>query len=101
MPFGYRLFKLFCKTNISSLYPEEGWHIEWKKYNNEEIHFDFTRCIYLETTQRYNCAELCPLFCGNDDITLAGYSPNILFERSETLGRGQTKCDFHFKNGKY
>jgi hypothetical protein len=101
MPFGYNLFKLFCKSNVSAYYPKEGWNIEWIKYNNEEIHFDFTSCIYMETTQRYKCLELCPLFCANDDITLAGYSPNIIFERIETLGRGQTKCDFHFKNGKF
>ena len=101
MPFGYSLFKLFCKSIIAKQYPKEGWHTEWIKYNNEEIHFDFTSCIYVETTKRYNCLELCPLFCANDDITLAGYSPNIIFERSETIGRGQSKCDFHFINGNY
>ncbi len=101
MPFGYYIFKMFCKLTITNQYPKEGWHIEWVKYSNKEVHFDFTSCIYLETTQRYNCLELCPLFCTNDDITLAGYSPNIIFERTETLGRGQSKCDFHFTNGKY
>lgn len=100
MPFGYQLFKLFCKSIIASQYPKEGWHTEWIKYSNEEIHFNFMSCIYVETTKRYNCLELCPLFCANDDITLAGYSPNILFERTETIGRGHTKCDFHFINGK-
>jgi hypothetical protein len=101
MPFGYSLFKLFCKSIIARQYPKEGWQTEWIKYNNEEIHFDFTGCIYAETTKRYNCIELCPLFCANDDITLAGYSPNIIFQRSETIGRGQAKCDFHFINGKH
>lgn len=101
MPFGYSLFKLFCRTIIAKQYPKEGWHTEWIEYNNEEIHFDFTSCIYAETTKRYDCFELCPLFCANDDITLAGYSPNIIFERSKTIGRGQSKCDFHFINGNY
>ena len=101
LPFGYSLFKLFCKSVISSQYPKEGWHTEWIKHNNEEIHFNFMSCIYVETCKQYNCIELCPLFCANDDITLAGYSPNIMFERSETIGRGYTKCDFHFINGKY
>lgn len=101
LPFGYSLFKMFCKLMIRDQYPKEGWDVKWIKYNNQEIHFDFTSCIYMETTRRYNCIELCPLFCANDDITLAGYSPNIIFERSETLGRGQTKCDFHFVNSKY
>ena len=101
MPFGYPLFKLFCKSIIANQYPEEGWHTEWIQYTDEEIHFDFTSCIYMETTKRYHCPELCPLFCANDDITLAGYSPSIVFERSGTIGRGQTRCDFHFINGKY
>ena len=101
IPFGYSLFKLFCKSIITEQYPKEGWNTEWIKYNNEEIHIDFTSCIYMETTRIYNCIELCPLFCANDDITLAAYSPNIIFERSETIGRGQNKCDFHFINGKY
>lgn len=100
MPFGYNLFKLFCGSIIAGQYPKEGWNTEWIKNNNEEIHFDFTSCIYVETTKRYNCIELCPLFCANDDITLAGYSPNIIFKRSETIGRGHAKCDFHFVNGK-
>ncbi|WP_408629725.1 L-2-amino-thiazoline-4-carboxylic acid hydrolase [Alkaliphilus flagellatus] len=101
------VFLVKCHLDIVYLscfakqYPKEGWHTEWIKYNNEEIHFDFTSCMYVETTKRYNCLELCPLFCANDDITLAGYSPNIIFERSETIGRGQSKCDFHFINGNY
>lgn len=101
LPFSYSLFKMFCRSIIIKQYPKEGWHTEWVKYDNEEIHFNFTNCIYVETTKKYNCLELCPLFCANDDITLSGYSPNIIFERSETIGRGQSKCDFHFINGKY
>lgn len=101
MPFGYNFFKLFCKEIMGKQYPVEGWDTEWKKYDNEEIHFDFTSCIYAETTKKYNCPELCPLFCKNDEITLVGYSPNIIFKRSGTIGRGQSKCDFHFINGKY
>ena len=57
-------------------------------------------CIYLDTTKRYNCVEMCPLFCKNDDVILAGYKPAVVFERSGTLALGQDACDFHFKNGK-
>ncbi len=101
MPFGYRLFQLFCRSFFEKQYPREGWDTQWIKYDNEEIHLDITSCIYLETTKKYHCPELCPLFCANDEITLAGYSPNIMFERSGTIGRGQAKCDFHFTNQKY
>ncbi|SHI57935.1 L-2-amino-thiazoline-4-carboxylic acid hydrolase [Clostridium cavendishii DSM 21758] len=100
MPFGYKLFKVTCKSLIEKQYPQEGWDIEWIKYDNKEIHVDFKTCIYMETTKKYNCSELCPLFCSNDDITLGGFAPNIIFERNGTIGRGQDKCDFYFINGK-
>lgn len=100
MPFGYAVFKLFCKRIIATQYPKEGWDIQWITYDNKEMHFDYSRCIYMDTTMKYNCPELCPVFCANDDTTFAGYAPNILFERNNTIGRGSKKCDFHFKNGK-
>ena len=81
-------------------YPKEGWDIQWIKYDVNEIYFDMKSCIYFAITQKYNCVELCPLFCANDDITLAGYKPAIVFERNETIGKGQNRCDFHFKNKK-
>jgi len=101
LPFGYYLFKMFCKTIIVKQYPKEGWDIHWIKYDEHEIHFDMKSCIYFEITRKYNCPEICPLFCANDDITLTGYKPAIVFERSETIGKGQNRCDFHFKNKKY
>ena len=101
IPFGYSIFRLFCKSIITSQYPHEGWKTEWVRYDEMEIHFNFTSCIYVDTTKQYNCFELCALFCANDDITLAGYAPNILFLRSETIGRGHSHCDFHFVNEKY
>lgn len=50
IPFGYKLFKLFCKSIMQKEYPVEGWDIEWKQYDKKEIHFDMKRCIYMETT---------------------------------------------------
>lgn len=58
-------------------------------------------CIYFETTQKYNCTEICPLFCANDDVVLSDYSPAIIFERCGAIARGHDICDFHFKNGRY
>lgn len=97
---GYNLFKLFCKSVISKDYPKEGWDIEWKQRDKYEIHFNMTRCIYMEMTQKYNCIELCPVFCAHDDTAFLGYRPNIIFQRAGTIGRGQKYCDFHFKNGR-
>ncbi|OPJ64026.1 L-2-amino-thiazoline-4-carboxylic acid hydrolase [Clostridium oryzae] len=101
IPFGYNLFKMFCKSVMNKNYPKEGWSIVWQRYDKQEIHFDMTSCIYMETTKRYNCPELCPVFCANDITTFAGYRPNIIFERNGTIGQGQKVCDFHLQNSKF
>ena len=101
LPFGYSLFKVFCKSIMNKEYPKEGWDVEWQKYDNKEIHFDITRCVYIETTERYGCPELCSVFCANDTTTFSGYKPKIIFERQGTIGQGQKLCDFHFKKWEF
>jgi hypothetical protein len=100
LPFGYFAFRLFCKSIMNKEYPAQGWDMEWIQYNRNEIHFNMKSCIYFETTQKYNCSEMCTLFCANDDVILVGYKPTIVFERSGTIALGQHVCDFHFKNGR-
>ncbi len=100
LPFGYFAFKLFCKSIMKKEYPAQGWDMEWIRYDRDEIHFNMKSCVYYDTTQKYNCPEMCPLFCANDDVILAGYQPAVVFERSGTIALGQQVCDFHFKNGK-
>ncbi len=100
LPFGYVLFKIFSRRVVSKQYPNLGWKIKWVKCDTNEVHFDMMSCIYVETTNKYNCPELCPLFCANDDVTLSGFQPSIVFKREKTIASGQEKCDFHFYNGK-
>lgn len=100
LPFGYSAFKLFCRSVISKQYPKQGWDIQWVQSNEKEVCFHMKSCIYVETTQKNGCPEMCSLFCKNDDIVLAGYRPAIIFERNETIAYGNNKCDFHFKNAK-
>jgi hypothetical protein len=100
LPFAYSVFRLLCRSVIAKQYPPQGWEIQWLRYDRSEIHFNMKSCIYFETTKQYNCPEMCPLFCANDDVTFSGYAPAIVFERSGTIARGQEVCDFHFKNGK-
>lgn len=99
-PFGYSLFKMFCKTVVKKQYPKQGWDIQWIQTDRKETCFHMKSCIYVETTQKYGCPELCPLFCKNDNVVLAGYKPAIVFERNRTIANGDNYCDFHFKNGK-
>lgn len=100
LPFAYKLFKLFTKGVMKKMYPNEGWETEWVKFDNKEIHMNFTRCIYVELTAHYGCPELCTVFCKNDIVTFSGYEPKIHFERNGTLAEGDVCCDFHFVRGK-
>ncbi|MEG0615460.1 MAG: L-2-amino-thiazoline-4-carboxylic acid hydrolase [Oscillospiraceae bacterium] len=100
IPFTYQIFKLFCKSFMNKNYPKEGWIINWKRYDKDEISFDMKTCVYHETCQKYGCPELCKVFCANDTTTFAGLMPKIIFERHKTIGKGDKVCDFHFRKGK-
>lgn len=98
--FGYNLFKLFCKMIIQKSYPKEGWEVEWVKFDGQEIHMNFNGCVYYDTVCRYDCPELCTVFCKNDPTVFSGYEPAILFKREGTIAEGKTFCDFHFYNAR-
>lgn len=54
-----------------------------------------TTCLWHTACIENGCAELCRLFCDVDDITY-GNLQKIGFSRTQTLGYGQSCCDFHF-----
>ncbi|MGL4773616.1 MAG: L-2-amino-thiazoline-4-carboxylic acid hydrolase [Clostridium sp.] len=100
MPFGYSIFKLLAKRTILKKYPVVGWDTRWIRYDKEEIHFNYHSCLYKETTEKYQCSEMCSIFCANDVTIFSGLAPNIIFERTDTMANGNEKCDFHFKKGR-
>lgn len=100
MPLTYSLFKMFAKSHMKKKYPTEGFAVEWKRHDCKEIHFDIVRCIYKEMCEKYRCPELCTVFCQSDITAFAGYEPKIRFERSGTIGEGDSHCDFHFIKAK-
>lgn len=96
MPFTYHIYRMGVKKYMKKNFPEEGWDTEWVRCDGEEIHFNLRRCIYWEMTKKYECPELCCVYCENDDISFSGLMPKIRFERKGTLGKGADYCDFHF-----
>lgn len=100
MKLAYFIFKLVCKKFMGKNYPTEGWITEWVTYNKNEIHMNFKSCIYHDTTCKYECPELCTVFCKNDPTVFDGYKPGVVFKRSGTIAEGKEVCDFHFYNGK-
>ena len=47
------LFKMFAKSHMKKKYPIEGFTVEWKRNDSNEIHFDIARCLY-----RNMCAKI-------------------------------------------
>ena len=95
------LFKMFAKSHIKKKYPIEGFTVEWKRNDSNEIHFDIARCLYRDMCEKYCCPELCTVFCQSDITAFSGYEPKIRFERAGTLGEGADCCDFHFIHGSH
>lgn len=58
---------------------------------------DMTRCPYHDLTVQYGCPELCHCFCDSDDISYDHLHPKLLWHRTQTLGRGNDRCDFCLK----
>ena len=53
-------------------------------------------CFYYDVLSSYNAPELTASFCQVDDFIYSEMSPHIKWQRSKTIGRGDTYCDFCF-----
>lgn len=43
-----------------------GVGTEWVKFDKEEMHMNFKRCIYADLTAHYGCPELCTVIAQFD-----------------------------------
>jgi hypothetical protein len=91
----YTLLRLLIKPAMRQ-YPPEGWKIDWVQNDNKAIRFNMKSCFYYDTLSQYGAPELTASFCQVDDLTYGNMSPHIKWQRSKTIGRGQTCCDFCF-----
>ncbi len=58
-----------------------------------EYRMDVTACPYFRYLSELGCPELTRIFCENDE-RIYGNLPGIRFERTGTLGKGASRCDF-------
>ena len=58
-----------------------------------EYRMDVVSCPYFRYFTELGCPEITKLSCGTDD-KVYGNLPGLKFERTETLGRGGSRCDF-------
>jgi len=84
--YGKIFLNFMRKTDLQDSTQERG-----KNYFNVTI----AKCLWHTTCVENDCAELCRLFCDVDDVTYGGLK-KIGFTRTQTLGYGGDRCDFHF-----
>jgi hypothetical protein len=95
--FIYPLLRLYIKSAMRK-YPPEGWKVEWLQNDQKAVRFDMKSCFYFDTFSKYGTPELTASFCQVDDFVYGHMSPYIKWQRSKTIGRGATHCDFCFSH---
>ncbi len=80
------------------VFPPEGWKVQWVKMSNERIAFDFHGCFILDRLTELGTPELTAIFCKSADILYEDVSATFIWERENTLGRGDDLCSFRFYN---
>ncbi len=99
-PFFYWIIEKMTPNMMKQSFPEEGWDIEWVEVSEKQVAFNMHGCFYYSVLNDYNAPELTPIFCNLDDLIYDNVSPHLRWERTGTLGRGDTHCDFRFINSK-
>ncbi len=95
IPFGKAIFlKGFatgCKTGFGS---DAGFRHVIYRADSKCYQMDVTACPYVKYCNAEGCGELTRIFC-DIDVYAYGSLDGITFERTQTLGTGGEKCDFH------
>ena len=95
IPFGRTIFlKGFAKGAKSMFGEQAGFGQVFHNADCNELRFDVIKCPYVRYTTELGCPEIAHIFCDND-IYIYGSLKGITFERTQTLGTGGEKCDFH------
>lgn len=74
-----------------------GFRFHLVKNDADGAEFHVLQCPYCDFCAAYQCRELVPIFCECDDIIYGSIHPLLRWERTETLGCGQKRCNFKFR----
>ena len=86
-------------ARVLAMWRQDG-SLEIEMLREDDEHFDFnvTRCKYAEMYHRLGIPELGPILSCNRDFCFAeGFSEAIGLERTQTIMKGASHCDFRFK----
>jgi hypothetical protein len=77
---------------------EGALEIEMLEEGPTKISYNVTRCKYSEMYKAMGMGEIGDLLsCNRDGTFCTGYNPGIKLERSQTIMKGASHCDFRFK----
>lgn len=99
LPFFYPILRAYIKTAMKD-YPTDGWEMVWQQVNGDAIRFRMNTCFYYNTLNAYGAPELTASFCKIDDNIYGHLSSQVLWQRTQTIGRGAAYCDFCFANAR-
>lgn len=93
---GRRLFMKAAVVASPRLFPDPGWHAQWRARTPGRAAFDMTRCYDLDMLRLLDAAAIAPAYCAVDDTHYGRLHPQIRWQRTGTLATGSTRCDFCF-----
>jgi L-2-amino-thiazoline-4-carboxylic acid hydrolase-like protein len=92
-PFAFAIFRGVARLSLA-LFPAQGWDIQMVEDSPKRFAFNISRCFYVDVLTAYGAPELTQHFCHLDDVAYAALPPGIVWERTATLARGGSVCDF-------
>lgn len=99
LPFVFFILRLIIKPAMRQ-YPPAGWDIEWLQVDDRAVRFNMKSCFYFNTLTKFGAPELTASFCRVDDLVYGDMSSAILWQRTQTIARGNDLCNFCFANAR-
>jgi len=76
---------------------EDALEIEVLEQTDDRFHFNVQRCRYAEMYRDMGLSEIGDLLsCGRDGAFCTGFNPQIKLERTQTIMKGASHCDFRY-----
>ena len=76
---------------------DNALEIDVLKQDENNLHFNVTRCLYAEMYMALGIPELgCLLSCNRDYALIEGFNPEIKLTRTQTIMDGAEFCDFRY-----
>jgi hypothetical protein len=77
---------------------EDALKIDLLEANEDRLHFNVTRCRYSEMYKEMGIGDIGDLLsCNRDGDFCIGYNPDMELERTQTIMKGASHCDFRYR----